>query len=51
MACFSRVEITDTRLESGLIPVFYDADAEKAKRARNVCLSWGTVWQRFWGRP
>lgn len=50
MARFSRVEVINAMLEIGLVPVFYQGEAEKAKRIVDACLAGGARVLEFTNR-
>lgn len=50
MARFSRVEVIDAMLETGLVPVFYQGDLNKAKHIVDACLAGGARVLEFTNR-
>jgi len=50
MARFSRLEVLNTMIQIGLVPIFYDSDVEKAKRIIDACLDGGARVLEFTNR-
>jgi 2-dehydro-3-deoxyphosphogluconate aldolase/(4S)-4-hydroxy-2-oxoglutarate aldolase len=50
MARFSRLEVLNTIIESGLVPVFYQADVEVAKKVVQSCAAGGARAVEFTNR-
>jgi 2-dehydro-3-deoxyphosphogluconate aldolase/(4S)-4-hydroxy-2-oxoglutarate aldolase len=50
MARFSRLEVLNTIVDTGLVPVFYNADVEVAKKVMQVCAAGGARVVEFTNR-
>ena len=50
MARFSRLEVLNTLVDTGLVPVFYNADVEIAKQVVRACADGGTKVVEFTNR-
>lgn len=50
MAQFTRLEVYNTMLSTGLVPVFYNADVEVAKKVVEACSAGGAVVVEFTNR-
>lgn len=50
MARFTRLEVYNTMLSTGLVPVFYNADVEVAKKVVEACSAGGASVVEFTNR-
>jgi 2-dehydro-3-deoxyphosphogluconate aldolase/(4S)-4-hydroxy-2-oxoglutarate aldolase len=50
MAQFTRLEVYNTMLSTGLVPVFYNADVEVAKKVVEACRAGGAIVVEFTNR-
>ena len=51
MARFKRLEVYNTILETGLVPLFYNADIEVAKEVATACTDGGATVVEFIDSP
>ena len=50
MARFSRLKVLNTMIETGMVPVFYDASIEVARRVAAACVEGGCPLLEFTNR-
>jgi 2-dehydro-3-deoxyphosphogluconate aldolase/(4S)-4-hydroxy-2-oxoglutarate aldolase len=50
MAFYSRLDVLNNIIDAGLVPVFYNADVEVAKKVMRACLSGGSRLLEFTNR-